>query len=102
MTVNETRRKKREAISPSQPTLTESEGNWRCQGVCLQNLERAVGVVERAAPRPLFLAGKATYDSRGAVETTHPFQEDTCSLFQDTEEAGIILLPLGKVTLPWS
>lgn len=70
-----------EAISPSQPTLTESEGKWRCQGVCLQNLERAVGVVERAAPRPVFLAGKPAYDNRGAVETTHPLQEDTYCLF---------------------
>lgn len=59
MTVNETRRKKMEAISLSQPTLTESEGNWRCQGVCLQNLERAAGVVERTAPRPIFLARKS-------------------------------------------
>ncbi|XP_074732991.1 uncharacterized protein LOC141946689 isoform X3 [Strix uralensis] len=77
VTVNETRRKKMEAIIPSQPTLTESEGNWRCQGICLQNLERAVGVAGRAAPRPVFLARKVTYDDRGAVETTHPLQEDT-------------------------
>lgn len=70
-----------EALSPSRPTLTESEGNWRCQGVGLQNLERAVGVVERAALRPAFLARKAAYNNRVAVETTHPLQEDTYCLF---------------------
>lgn len=73
VTVNETRRKKMEAVTPSRPTLTQSEGNGRCQGVCLKNLERAGGGVrERAASRPVFLAGKAVCSNGGAVKATHP------------------------------
>lgn len=43
MTGNGTRRKKIEAGTPSWPTPTQSQGNGRCQGVCLKNLERPGG-----------------------------------------------------------